>query len=153
MSDKQKEIIATDSSSENQNTTHSKEAKFDDVFHPPTRFAGLNKLILRDMNGTNASPTFYLYSKDKISEFLKNPYTNEKNIRNAVIYIYGASSHFRRLIQYFSSLSDLSYVVSPFKIDTSTAKPQSIRRNYHKTLNLLSSMDIKNQFSKILTLV
>lgn len=151
MSEKQKEIIVTDGSQENRKTAYSKEAKFDDAFHLPTRFAGLNKLVLRDMNGTNTSPTFYLYSKDKISEFLKNPYTNEKNIRNAVIYIYGASSHFRRLIQYFSSLSDLAYVVSPHKIDTSTAKPQSIRRNYHKVLNLLSSMDIKNQFAKVLT--
>lgn len=127
------------------------EAKFEDLYRLPTNFAGLNKLILRDMNGTNSSPTFSLYSKDKIAEFLKNPYTNEKNLRNAVVYIYGASSHFRRLIQYFSSLSDLSYVVSPYKIDTTTAKPQTIRRNYYKVLNSLSSMDIKNQFAKVLT--
>ena len=80
MSEKQKEIIVTDGSQENRKTAYSKEAKFDDAFHLPTRFAGLNKLVLRDMNGTNTSPTFYLYSKDKISEFLKNPYTNEKNI-------------------------------------------------------------------------
>lgn len=149
MSEKQKKIIVTDSFDSRK--AYSEEVKFDDTFHLPTRFAGLNKLVLRDMNGTNTSPTFYLYSKDKISEFLKNPYTNEKNIRNAVIYIYGASSHFRRLIQYFSSLSDLAYVVSPHKIDVSTAKPQSVRRNYHKVLNLLSSMDIKNQFAKVLT--
>lgn len=146
MNKKQKEIIVTDNSVEPQDTVN-----FENMFHLPKRFAGLNKLILRDMNGTKSSPTFYLYSKDKISEFLKNPYTNEKNLRNAVIYIYGASSHFRRLIQYFSSLSDLSYVVSPYKIDTSTAKPKTIQRNYRRVLNLLSSMNIKSQFSKILT--
>lgn len=136
-----KEIIVTNPQKENPT----------DTFRLPQRFSALNKLILRDMNGTNSSPTFYLYSRDKISEFLKNPYTNEKNIRNAVIYIYGASSHFRRLIQYFSSLSDLSYVVSPYKIDTATAKVQTIRRNFQKVLNLLASMDIKNQFAKVLT--
>lgn len=128
-----------------------KEENFFNAMRFPTRYAGLNKLVLRDMNGTNSSPTFYKYSKDKIAEFLQNPASNEKNLRNAVIYIYGASSHFRRLIQYFSSLTDLAYVVSPYKIDTSTAKPQTIRRNYHKVLNLLSSMDIKNQFAKIIT--
>lgn len=69
MSEKQKEIIVTDGSPESRNAANSKEARFDDAFHLPTRFAGLNKLVLRDMNGTNASPTFYLYSKDKISEF------------------------------------------------------------------------------------
>jgi len=151
MSETEKKIIVTDIPKEEKRSTYAKETKFDDSIHIPTRFAGLNKLVLRDMNGVNTSPTFYLYSKDKIAEFLKNPYTNEKNIRNAVIYIYGASSHFRRLIQYFSSLSDLSYVVSPHKIDTTTTKAQTIRRNYHKVLNLLSSMDIKSQFAKVLT--
>ena len=151
MSETKREVVVTDDVQQNTKTTYSRDMKFDNMFHLPQRFAGLNKLVLRDLNGANTSPTFYLYSKDKITEFLKNPYTNEKNIRNAVVYIYGASSHFRRLIQYFSSLSDLSYVVSPYKIDTSTAKPQSIRRNYYRVLNLLSSMDIKNQFAKVLT--
>lgn len=121
------------------------------VARVPERFATINKLILRDLNGTNTSPTFYLYTKDEIASYLKNPYQYEKNLRNAVIYLYGASSHFRRLIQYFVSLTDLSYVVSPFRIDTATAKPQTIKRNYRRVLNLLSSMDIKNQFEKILT--
>lgn len=147
---KAKEIIVTDGE-QSKNSVYNRDIRFDDVLNMPKQFAGLSKLVLRDLNGVSSSPTFYLYSKDKISEFLQNPYTNEKNIRNAVIYIYGASSHFRRLIQYFSSLSDLSYVISPYKIDTSTAKPQSVRRNYYKTLNLLSSMDIKKQFAKVLT--
>lgn len=117
----------------------------------PKSFAGLSRLVLRDLNSNSGSPTFYLYSKDKISEFLKNPYSNEKNLRDAVIYIYGASSHFRRLIQYFAGLSDLAYVISPTRIDTFTTKPQTIRKNYNKTLNLLSSMNIKEQFAKVLT--
>lgn len=117
----------------------------------PERFASINKLILRDLNGTNTSPTFFLYTKDEITSYLKNPYQYEKNLRNAVVYLYGASSHFRRLIQYFVSLSDLSYVVSPHRIDTTTTRPQTIKRNYRRVLNLLSSMDIKNQFEKILT--
>lgn len=121
------------------------------AFRLPERFAAINKMILRDLNGTKVSPTFYLYSKDDIAKFLKDPYTNEKNLRDAVIYLYGASSYFRRLIQYFVALSDLSYVVSPYKIDTSTANPKSIKRNYRKVTNLLSAMDIKNQFEKILT--
>ncbi len=126
-------------------------SEFPFVARVPERFSALNKLILRDLNGTNTSPSFYLYTKDEIASYLKNPYQYEKNLRNAVIYLYGASSHFRRLIQYFVSLSDLSYVVSPFRIDTATTKPQTIKRNYRKVLNLLSSMDVKNQFEKILT--
>lgn len=123
----------------------------EDMIRLPQRFSVLNRLITRDLNGTNSSPTFYLYTKDRITEFLKNPYSNEKNLRNAAIYIYGASSHFRRLIQYFTGLSDLAYVVSPYKIDPQSAKPATIGKQYRKTVNLLSAMDIKNQFRKILT--
>lgn len=123
----------------------------DGMIRMPHRFAALNRLIMRDLNGISSSPTFYLYSKEDIAKFLKNPYTNRKNLRNAAIYIYGASSHFRRLIQYFAGLSDLSYVVSPYRIDTGTAKTATIGKQYRKVLNVLSAMDIKNQFDKVLT--
>ena len=63
------------------------------------RFAVLNKLITRDLNNYRNAPTFSLYTKDNITSYLSNPYRYEKQLRRAVIYIYGASPHFRRLIQ------------------------------------------------------
>lgn len=119
--------------------------------HLPEKYAAINQLILRDLNNNPSSPSFFRYTKEQIQEYIQNPYANEKNLRDAVVYLYGASSHFRRLIQYFVALSDLSYVVSPYKIDTSKANVATIQRNYRKVLNLLASMDIKNQFEKILT--
>ena len=121
------------------------------MFRVPERFAILNKLITRDLNGNYSTPTFSLYSKDDINTYLQNPYNYEQQIRKAVTYIYGASSHFRRLIQYFTSLSDLAYVVSPNRIDPATAKPKSVNRNYRKVLNALTSMNVRTQFPKILT--
>lgn len=115
------------------------------------RFALLNKLITRDMNNNTSTPTFSLYTKDNISEYLKNPYTYQQQLRKAVTYIYGASPHFRRLIQYFTGLSDLAYVVSPYRIDPSTASIKSVNRNYRKVLNAMSAMSAKTQFPKILT--
>lgn len=115
------------------------------------RFALLNRLITRDLNNNANTPTFSLFTKDNISEYLKNPYTNEKQLRKAITYIYGASSHFRRLIQYFTGLSDLSYVVSPYRIDPSRANVKSVNRDYRKVLNVMSAMNVKTQFPKILT--
>lgn len=116
-----------------------------------SRFAQLNKLITRDLNKNTSTPTFSLYSKDDIQTYLSNPYTYEQQLRKAVTYIYGASSHFRRLIQYFVGLSDLAYVVEPYKIDPKKANTKTINNNYRKVLNLLSSMSIKTQFPKVLT--
>lgn len=129
-----------------------KDMSFDvDTMRMPQGFAALNKLIMRDLNGRYASPTFNRYSKDDITRFLADPYRNEDQIRDAVVYIYGASPHFRRLIQYFVGLSDLAYVVSPYKIDPSKANANSINRNYRKVLNTMASMSVKTQFPKILT--
>ena len=126
-------------------------ADFSKTMRMPERFRVINRLIMRDLNDLRGTPSFYLYNRDKIAEFLRNPYKNQKYLRAAAIYLYGASVHFRRLIQYFVGLSDLAYVVSPYRIDTKTAKPATIGRQYKRTLNLLSLMDIKNQFPKILT--
>lgn len=115
------------------------------------RFALINRLITRDLNNNTNKPTFSLFSKDDITTYLSNPYTYETQLRNAVTYIYGASSHFRRLVQYFAGLTDLSYVVSPYRIDPKTASAKSINRNYRKVLNTLTSMNIKSQFPKIVT--
>ena len=115
------------------------------------RFAVLNKLITRDLNNNTNTPTFSLYTKDNITEYLKNPYTYQQQLRRAVTYIYGASPHFRRLIQYFTGLSDLAYVVSPYRIDPKTVNAKSISRNYRKVLNTMSAMNVRTQFPKILT--
>lgn len=115
------------------------------------RFALINKLITRDLNNNTSQPTFARYSKDDITTYLANPYRYEKQLRDAVIYINGASPHFNRIIQYFAGLSDLSYVVSPYRIDPSSVNKKSVARNYRKTLNTMSSFSIKTQGPRILT--
>lgn len=126
-------------------------AEFEGLIGISSRFATLNRLITRDLNNNTNAPTFSLYSKDDIQSYLQNPYIYEKQLRKAVVYLYGASPHFRRLIQYFTGLSDLAYVISPSKIDPQTVNPKTISRNYRKTCNALTAMNIRTQFPKILT--
>ena len=57
------------------------------------KFALLNHLITRDLNNNTNAPTFSLYKKDDIATYLTDPYRYEKQLRKAVTYIYGASSH------------------------------------------------------------
>ena len=95
------------------------------------KFALLNHLITRDLNNNTNAPTFSLYKKDDIATYLTDPYRYEKQLRKAVTYIYGASSHFRRLIQ--------------------AVNMKSVNRNYRKVLNTMSAMNVRSQFPKILT--
>ena len=131
----------------------SKPARNDEERTPDVEaYARLNRLIARDLNRGRRTPYFgSVYTKDDIQKFLRNPYLFERQLRHAVRYIYGASSHFRRLIQYFVGLSDLSYIVEPYKIDPNKVKKDTVNRNYRKVLKTLESMSIKTQFPKILT--
>ena len=115
-----------------------------------TNFRALEKLIWRDLNNNPKSQTLYKYTKDNIVEYLKDPQKNEKQLRNAVIYMYGASSHFRRLIQYFVGLSDLSYFILPYGIDASAVKGD-LRKKFLKASDYVSKFDIKRQCKDILT--
>lgn len=117
----------------------------------PNKYIDLKKLITRDLNNYTSAPTFSLYTKDDITTYLSNPYRYEKQLREAITYIYGASSHFQRLIRYFVSLSDLAYIVEPYKIDPKKVNAKTLNNNYRKVLNVLSSMSIKSQFPRILS--
>lgn len=118
-------------------------------------FALLNHLITRDLNKYGRygyyCPGFVKFKKEDIIKYLANPERHEKMLRRAVRYIYNASPHFRRLIQYFVGLSDLSYIVEPYRIDPKRANVRIVNNNYRKVLNVLSAMSIKTQFPKILT--
>ena len=121
------------------------------LFGISQRFAVLNRLITRDLNRYINQPSFSLFTKDDIAKYLENPYRYEKQLRRAVIYIYAASSHFRRLIQYFVGLTNWSYIIEPYNIDPAKANPRITNNNYRKALKLLSAMSIKTQFPKVLT--
>lgn len=118
-------------------------------------FAALNKLIRKDMNDyfdRNADNHHYFnYSRKDIIKCMADPCHHEKELRDAMISAYAASTHFRRLIQYFVGLTDWAYIVTPYKIDPSKANVRTTNINYRRVLNTLSSMNIKTQFPNILT--
>ena len=114
------------------------------------RFSKLQKLITRDLNNLRNTPTFSKYKKNDITKYIEDPYRYETQLRRAVVYIYGASSIFRRVIQYFVGLTDCAYVVAP-NVDPAKANIETTKRNYRKVLNALRSMKLRTELPKILT--
>ena len=123
----------------------------DNMIRVSSKFAAINKLILRDLNNPTQSSFFTRYTKDDISKYLENPSRYENQLREAVVYLYSASSHFRRLIQYFVGLSDFAYIVEPYRLDPKKANVKTVNNNYRKALSMLSSINVKTQLPKILT--
>jgi len=121
-----------------------------DSFRMPERFKLLNHLIMQDLNNRPISPTFRKYTKEEILEFLRNPAKNERKLREACINVYAFSPHFRRLIQYFTMLTDWAYVVVPFAIDVSKLKRKTALSSYNRVLKLMELFNPKSQFPRIL---
>lgn len=111
----------------------------------------VHKVLLRNLNEDTSSPTFYKYSKSQIMEYIKDPAKNEKALRDAIIYMYGASTRFARIIQYFAGLSDLSYFLSLNNVNVEKANVKTLKNNRLKTLNFVNSMNLKTQGREILT--
>lgn len=118
------------------------------------KFMLSNRIIARDIYfGARRRRRFLErgFTKEKVQVWLRDPARFEPELRAACRYIYGASPHFRRLIQYFVGLTDLAYVIEPYKIDPRTANERTTGLNYRKVLATLSSMNLKTQIPKILT--
>ena len=101
-----------------------------DTFRLPERFKYLNHIITRDLNNRYENPVFRKYTKQDILHFLKDPYRFEKQIRDACINVYGASSYFRRLIAYMTMLNDFSYVVSPNGQNVTKKNQRTVKLNF-----------------------
>lgn len=134
----------------------STEFSLGDTFRMPERFKALNHLVYRDLNsGTDytgiRAHSCCRYKKEDIMHAIRHPAQHEVLLRDACLNIYESSPHFRRLIQYFVMLNDLSYVVSPCGADISKLQPKTVLNNYNKVLKCMEAFQVKSQFKKILT--
>lgn len=117
-------------------------------------YANLSKLILRDLEKNNKIQTFFSkYSKEDVIKYLKNPESNSKQLRNISIYLYNASNHYRRLINYFAKMALYYYIVVPCKLDIEKVDKKKFKNQYKKTLDILDNMNIQHEFIKIMTTV
>ena len=111
-------------------------------------FAQLQRQILRNLNSDkSASVTYTRYSKKTLLEYMQSPKSNEKNIRNASIYMFDASSQYRRLILYYAQMMLWAYTVAPLNYD-SDAKQETVRKAYFKAIKQIENMNLKHEFQK-----
>ena len=112
------------------------------------------KLILRDLEKSNKATAFFQkYSKEDITKWLSSPEQNEKQLRNASIYLYNASSHYRRLINYFAKMATFSYIVVPYKLDTDNVDIIKFKKSYKNSIDKLETMNLLHELLKVMTTI
>lgn len=87
--------------------------------------------------------SYSIYSKENILNWLQNPAssTNEKNLRNASNYMYVASMHYNRLLNYYAGLYCGAYVLAPLSFDKSEIKA-NLDKQYKRVSKAVESMNI-----------
>lgn len=103
--------------------------------------------VLTDQS-TKTSTTYTKYTKEQIIQYMQSPSANERNIRNASIYLYDVSSQYRRLINYFAGLLRWDYYMYPSNVDKSSVKPESFRKALLKAQGQVELMNLRHELTK-----
>jgi hypothetical protein len=113
-------------------------------------FSKLAELVVKDLNANNNTP-FKRYTKDNVIQFLSNPIRYSKQLQGLSAFLYDASPHYRRLINYYAKMATLDHFVELYGLDTSkNVNAKTLRNNYQKAVDLVELMNIKHEYGKAL---
>lgn len=99
---------------------------------------------------TKTSNSYALYTKEDINTYIQSPTANQKSLRNASNYMYCASPHYYRLIQYYGNLLLWRYVISPVGFDPLTVQKDSFKKAFVKAAKQTEKMNLKHEMSRAL---
>lgn len=114
-------------------------------------FANLKKTMVQDLKkNRKESVIFTKYPIDKVVKMLADPQKNEKELRTMSQFLYITSSHYRRLINYYTKIPSYNYIVVPTnlpkKINTKTYKD-----TYSKIIYQLEKYNFKQEIPKVIS--
>lgn len=117
------------------------------------QFASLKKNIVQDLaNNRNESVIYKKYSKDKIVKMLENPQSHEKELREMSGFFYLISSHYRRLVDFYSTILLYNYTVVPAEIKRTYNKEQFID-DYYEVINKCNKYNFAHECQEIIKIV
>lgn len=106
--------------------------------------------------GAKSSTSYQNYDKESIIQWLQSPETtsNQKSLRDASNYMYIASQHYNRLINYYAGLYTGAYVIAPSSYSSiSSINVSSFKKQYVKVAKAVELMDIPSVLRDVLTVV
>lgn len=114
-------------------------------------FAKLKKNIIQDLiTSRNESVIYRKYSKERIAQMLESPQKSEKDIRELSNFIYLISSHYRRLVDYYSSILLYNYMVIPTKLSVKNPQKNVYHETYYKVINECEKYNLRHEAMKAL---
>lgn len=115
-------------------------------------FSKFTDVQLLNLKSNSHYPTVYTkYTRADIIKYLKNPETNAKQLRNASIYLYEVSAQYRRIVNYFAHMCPLTYIMYPFKFDTTKeVNEKAFKAAYKKATDFMAIFNLQHEMRKAL---
>lgn len=119
-------------------------------------FASIKSQILQDLKTYSPEGVnLYAGKAEDLVKYLKNPGStvSQKKLRELSRYVYYASSHYRRLIKYYSDILLYNYFISPVGIPDLTNKKNSIdlyKQEYMEIAKQVKKYNLKKYCPNIL---
>lgn len=111
-------------------------------------FANLKKGMIQDLlNAQKESVIYKKYQKDAVIKMLENPQANEKQIRELSGFLYNISGHYRRLVDYYSTIMLYNYTVVPSKVQPKVIK-KKFTDAYYYVINECDKFNLKHECRK-----
>lgn len=138
----------------NDSLTQNKTDKGYEVISGLNKFSQLSRLILRDLNKDpycrSRNPMHFLnkFPKKNVARWMKNPDMYQNELRMMSRYLYQASPHYKRLINYFATMHLFSYIVAPYKFSIDIDK-EKYTECYYRILNYLDKMNLRHEMTKV----
>lgn len=101
--------------------------------------------IVHDPSGKTsrrATRTFSNYTRENVESWLSNPTANEKNLRDASVFLYNTNIRYSNLLNYYANLPCWYYTIEPINFNKEKVKKESFVKQYQKVCSIVRSMNI-----------
>lgn len=98
----------------------------------------------------SSSATSSVFSKETLRQYMQNPVSNYKNLRNLSRFLYYRSQVYKRIINYNANMIDLTMRSVVPEVDfVNGVDEQQMIQSYYDTLNMLEFMNLPLEFLKV----
>lgn len=112
----------------------------------------LSELRIRTRNDSGTVSTvsrYSKYTKEQLTEYLKNPINYEKALRDASIYMYANSTHYYNLINFHALMPVWAYTITPLKFDAESVDDVTLYKQYLKVMQKVQTMNIAHEMISV----
>lgn len=93
------------------------------------------------------------FSRENISEWMKNPAASEQQLRELNQYFYNTSGYYKRIVSYLSSILTFDYTLIPYGIEAKDVATPAFKKSQRKAFDFFEQFNVKYEFEKMMRII